>query len=241
MAEEKPKQEQKKEEKVEKKPEIKKEVKPEVKKETPEKKKEGKPTEKKTEEKKNEIKDQKKTEAKTTKKKPEKPKKVWDKADVYLKSIPISTKQSIAICRFIKNKLVNESLKSLEKANKMKIAIPMRGEIPHKKNMPRGMQSGRYAVKASKYFIKALKNLIGNAKVKNMNIEMLYISKAIANKAARAMRSTRLAYGGKKFKRTHIYLKAKEKKIKEKKKQVKEKKESKKQEVKEKVKEKKND
>lgn len=122
------------------------------------------------------------------------------------KDIPISTKQAVAICSFIKGKSPQESIVLLENVIRKKIAIPMKGEIPHRRNMPKGKPSGRYPVKASKQFIKLLRNLIANATTKGLDPELLIISKAIANKASRPYRGTRIAFGRKRLKRTHINL-----------------------------------
>ena len=72
------------------------------------------------------------------------------------KDFPISTKHSVAICSFIRGKEPKEAIDDLEKVTRKKIAVPMKGEIPHRRNMPKGKPSGRYPVKASKQFIKKL-------------------------------------------------------------------------------------
>lgn len=120
------------------------------------------------------------------------------------KDIPISTKHSIAICNAIRNKSLKYAQNLLENVMIKKKPIIMRGEIPHRAVIGR---SGRYPVKAAGCFIKLLKELRANANVKGFEGE-LFISKAIANKASRPSRSTRIAYGRKKFKRTHIELEA---------------------------------
>ncbi|UCD20883.1 MAG: hypothetical protein JSW08_03880 [archaeon] len=203
-------EEKKKPEKVEKKEQIKekKEIKPET-----EKKTETKPVEKK-EEKPKPTSEEKPAEEKKEEKKPE-PKKIPPKgerkASVHFKNIPISTKHSIAICRFIKHKNPQECITLLEKVIAKRLPIPMKGEIPHRKHKVKGKPAGRYPVKASRYFIKALKNLIGNAKFKLLAVDKMYITLAKANLANRPRRGTRLAYGPKQFKRTHFIIEAKEK------------------------------
>jgi len=200
----KPEQKQVKEEPI-KKPEDK--IKIEEKKElpSPEIKKE---TETKIEEK-SEIKKEEKKEGKTDK--TQKEQKKWTEASVYLKDVPVSTKYAVAICNFIKKKNPEKAIEFLEKVLKKEKAIYMKGEFPHKKGMPKGMPSGKYPVKATEYFIKALKNLIANAKVKLLDTEKLYVYSAEANQAARHIKATRLAFGPKKFKRSHIWIGVKEK------------------------------
>ncbi len=166
-------------------------------------------TEKKPVEEKKEEKIETKAEAKPEiKEKKETKKKVEGTAIVHGKDLGISTKQSIALCNFVRGKEPHYAIALLEKVLNKKIAVPMRGEIPHRKNMPKGKVSGRYPMKASKIFIKLLGSLIANANVKNLDIEHLRISLAKANKASRPHKPTRMAYGRKRFKRTHVVLEA---------------------------------
>jgi len=111
----------------------------------------------------------------------------------------ISTKQSIAICKFLKGKSIDQAVKELTEVIKMKRAIPMQGEIPHRK----GGFPGRYPVKAADLFIKLLKNLEANANIKGLDIAKTKIS-AKADKASRPRKPGRLS--GRRFKRTHITL-----------------------------------
>jgi ribosomal protein L22 len=175
------------------------------------KKEEGQKEEQK-DEKKNEEgkkKDEKK-ETKTEKKK-EKPKKT--EAVVNEKDSPISTKHSIAICDMIRKRKPGEAMEMLEKVLKKELAVPFKGEIPHRKRSHRigkGKLGGRYPTKASKVFIKILKNLIANANINGLDIENIIIVSAKANLASRPVKPSRIAYGRKKFKRTHIILTVKE-------------------------------
>jgi ribosomal protein L22 len=113
----------------------------------------------------------------------------------------MSMKVGKYICRFIKNKSIDRAIADLIEVAKLKKAVPYRGEIPHRK----GMMSGRYPVNASKLIINTLKALKGNAIVNGMDIEKTRITEAISNFAMRPSRS-----GGRKAKRAHILIKAKE-------------------------------
>jgi len=137
---------------------------------------------------------------KTNKEKPDKSIKI----KTYGRDLSISKKHSIAICNAIRYKELKDAQKLLELVIRKKKAIIMRGEIPHRAVIGRG---GRYPVKAAEHFIKLLKELRANAAVKGINDELI-ITKAVANKASRQHRSTRMAYGRKKFKRTHVELEA---------------------------------
>ena len=125
-------------------------------------------------------------------------------AVVNAKSLPISTKYSMAICRFIKNKKIGSAIVDLEQVIVKKKAVPMKGEIPHKKG--RGMMSGRYPKKASEYFIKLLRSLLANANANEIDNPM--VVEAIANLSQRPYGR----FGRTRKKRTHVRLVAKEKK-----------------------------
>ncbi len=112
--------------------------------------------------------------------------------------LPISTRHSIAICKFIKNKNPDRAIEHLSKVIKKKMAVPITGEIPHRK----GIMSGRYPVKASKYFMRIIRDVVANANVKGMNINNLVLH-GISNKG-----STTYHYGrrGGRFKRTNLTI-----------------------------------
>jgi len=139
------------------------------------------------------------------KKKPivKKPIKKKTEAVVNAKSLPISTKYSVAICKFIKGKKIEDCINYLEKVIVTKKAIPMKGEIPHRKGK---MMSGRFPKKASEHFIKLLKSLEANANANNL--EESRISEAIANKAQRPYGR----FGRTQKKRSHVIIKCRKKK-----------------------------
>jgi len=178
-------------EKENKNKEIKEEIKKEEKPVKEPEKKEEKPKEEKTKE--------KKTEKKTEVKKPKK-----TEAVVNAKNLPVSTKDSAAICRFIKNKKIENAIAELEQVLMLKKAVPMRGKIPHRKG--RGMMSGRFPKKASQNFIKLLKSLSANATYNGLEEPM--IVEAVSNIGARPYGK----FGWVRKKRTHIKLKAMERK-----------------------------
>ncbi len=164
---------------------------------TGEAKTESKPEEKK-EEKTTEAKDNVRAEAKKAEQKPRVKKEM---AFIKMSGLPISTKHSIALCRFIKGRPIGTALDELGRVARGKLAVPMRGEIPHRHG--RGMMSGRYPINASKVFIKVLKSLEGNSSVNG--IENPVITLASASWGSRPQKR-----GGMKFKRTHLYIEARE-------------------------------
>ena len=116
-------------------------------------------------------------------------------------NIPISTKQSAAICRFIKRKKIQQAIKELEEVVKIKKSIPMKGEIPHRKGK---MMSGRFPGKAAKHFIILLKSLASNS-IQD-GLEDPVIVEAVANIGARPF-----GRAGIRRKRTHIKIVAENK------------------------------
>ena len=153
------------------------------------------------EEKKVEEKIDSKSETKKEVKKPAKKNKK-DEVVVNGKSVPVSTKYSMAICRFIKHKTIEKAIKDLEEVVALRKAVPMKGEIPHRKGK---IMSGRFPKRASESFIMLLKSLLGNAN--NHDVDEPVISEAIANQASRPF-----GRRGIKRKRTHIIIKARSKK-----------------------------
>jgi len=146
-----------------------------------------------------ESEEKKRGEKKQEKKKQEIKKK--DAAVVRGKDLGISTKYSVAICKFIRGKKIDKAIEELEKVARKEKAIPMALEIPHRK----GMERGRYPMKASKELIRLLKTLQANSQVNGL--EEPIIATAVANKASQPFRR----FGSERFKRTHVYLEAREK------------------------------
>lgn len=152
-----------------------------------------------------------------TKKKKEEVKKIVKvkktEAEINVKSLPISTLDGMFISKFIKKKSIPKAIADLEEVLRFKKAIPMKGEVAHRKGR---IMSGKYPIHAVKEFIILLKSLQSNANANGMDEPI--IVEAIANKAYRPF-----GFGGIRRKRTHVKIKAMEKKLvkKEKKKGVK--------------------
>lgn len=167
-------------------------------------------TEKKIEETKAEEKTEIKKEEKKPEKKKETPKIKKDEAVVNVQNSPVSTKESMAICKFIKFKKIDDAIADLEQVVALRKAIPMKGEIPHRHGK---IMAGRFPRNASLEFIRLLKSLKGNS---NANlIEEPIIIEAVPNIGQRPFGR----FGKVRRKRTHIFIKAIEQsKLKEKKK-----------------------
>lgn len=115
------------------------------------------------------------------------------------RNIPISTKKAIAICNYIRGKNIDNAILMLEEVEKMKRAVPMKGEIPHRRGR---IMSGRYPVKSVKEVTQLLKSLKSNAIANGLELEK-YVIFCKADVASRPYRR----FGTMRFKRTHILLK----------------------------------
>ena len=115
-------------------------------------------------------------------------------------SLPISTKHSVEVCSFIRNKKLETAISQLKEVAAGKRAIPYKRynhDLAHK----RGMAAGRYPQKACKDIIKLLESVKANAEDRGLG-ESLVIKHISASKA-----STPWHYGRqrrRKTKRTHI-------------------------------------
>lgn len=122
-----------------------------------------------------------------------------------LSNLKVSTKYAISICKFIKNKTVEQAILDLNQVVLAKKVVPMKGEIPHRHG--KGIMSGRFPKRSSLEFISVLKSALANAAANG--IEEPVIVEAIANIGNRPF-----ARGGIRRKRTHLKIKLKNKKIK---------------------------
>jgi len=124
------------------------------------------------------------------------------------KSLPISFKQSVEICNFIRNKNINDAKETLQNVMEKKIAIPFKiydFDLGHKKKIG----PGRYPYKSSKEIIRLIENVESNAQFKGLNTSNLVITHISAHKAGKAWH-----YGRKsrrKMKRTNIEICVEEK------------------------------
>ncbi|MEM2932722.1 MAG: uL22 family ribosomal protein [Candidatus Pacearchaeota archaeon] len=143
----------------------------------------------------------------------EKEEKIEKKEVVIAKAfdLPISKKAAVAICKVIKGKSPFSAIQLMEKVIAKKVAIPLLGEVGHRKRGHRisKLMSGRYPEKAARYFIKLLRQAIANARQANFDDEKMFISLAKANKGSTQFRPGR--FYGRRFKRTHVYLEIREK------------------------------
>ena len=124
------------------------------------------------------------------------------------KSLPISFKQSVEICRFIKNRNTDDIKRILQSVMKKKTAIPFtkyNSDLAHK----RKVGPGRYPEKASIEFIKLIESAESNAQFKGLNTSNLIIAHVSAHKASKVWHSGRKSR--RKMKRTNVEIVVEEK------------------------------
>ncbi len=124
------------------------------------------------------------------------------KAVVNGKALPISSKDSFAICKMIKGKTPERAVELLELVIKKKKAVRMYNrEVPHRKG---NIMSGRFPVNAAKAMIDLVKQLGANSNVNQIDNAIIFIAKA--DKASRPYKKE-----GKRAKRTNVYLESRDK------------------------------
>jgi len=123
-------------------------------------------------------------------------------------AMPISFKQSVEVCSYIRGKRLQNSINRLNKVAQGLLAVPYRrynkGGVGHR----RGMATGRYPKKTCLEIIKVLEDAQANAQHKGLDTNKLIIKHISAQKAAKQPH-----YGRKRrttMKRTHIEAVVKE-------------------------------
>ncbi len=118
-------------------------------------------------------------------------------------NLPISTKQSIEICSFVKGKTVAKAKKLLEGVIAKKVAVPFtrfNRDTGHKKGK---IAAGRYPINAASYILEIIESAESNAMNKGLGAD-LFIKLAIANQG-----NAQWHYGRqrrRRMKRTHIEI-----------------------------------
>jgi ribosomal protein L22 len=115
-------------------------------------------------------------------------------ASAILEDARVSLKHSVAICKEIRNKKVDKAKKFLEMLINKKISL-----------------NGKYYTNAAKQILEVLKTAEANAKVKNLNLERLFVKVAKADKGRVFIRpKSRWRFRGRKAKVTRIEIRVEE-------------------------------
>ncbi len=129
-------------------------------------------------------------------------------AEVYGKSLAISSKYSIIVCDHIRNKNLASARRILEDVVNMKRALVFSRYNMNLCHKP-GLAAARYPVNTSKVFLKLLDSVESNASNKGLNVNNLIISYAKADRAETRPRSGRK--GRVNMKSTHVKIRVEEK------------------------------
>ncbi len=117
---------------------------------------------------------------------------------------PLSFKQSIEVCKFIRNRKYTDAMRVLENVLTYTNAVPYtrynQGGTGHKT----GIGPGRYPQKVTQQLIKLLKSAYANAGQKGLNLSNLVVKAAVANQGPKAPHYGRAR--GRVAKRTHIEI-----------------------------------
>ena len=135
---------------------------------------------------------------------------------IFGKDLSISTKQTIEISNFIRNKSVQLAKRQLNLVLDKKLAIPLKRFNKDRGHKPGKIAAGFYPQKATKEIIKLLTSLEGYAAHKGLDKDNLFIQTIIPNKASTSYHHGRIR--GIQTKATHIEIIAAEIKKKEEKK-----------------------
>lgn len=123
-------------------------------------------------------------------------------------ALPISFKQSVEVCNFIKNKNTVDAKKILYNVIEQKTAVPFKRyiyDLGHKKKIG----PARYPEKTSKQFIKLLEAVEANAQFKGLNTSNLAILHVSAHKSGKGWHSGR--HSRRRMKRTNVEIVVEEK------------------------------
>src|SRR3989344_6706545 len=122
-------------------------------------------------------------------------------AKVIAKDLPISWKQSVELCDFVRNNPLSKAKTKLQNVISMKAPAPYKKYVqsmPHRRG---NMATGRYPIKAATHLLHVLNSAEANAEVKGLDVKNLIITKLIANKAGNQPHYGR---NRRNMKRTHI-------------------------------------
>lgn len=101
----------------------------------------------------------------------------------------ISPKHAHEVCRAIKGKKVEDAEAFLENVLEMKVAVPFKRykkKVGHRRGL-KNWYAGRYPLKATTEMLKLLRNAMGNAEYKGLDMEALRIWH-VATKQGRTIR-----------------------------------------------------
>jgi len=124
-----------------------------------------------------------------------------DKEDVTVKAslreVSISPKHAVELAREIRGMYLEKAKRYLEDVINFKRPVPFKRynkKVPHRRGLTK-WYSGRYPVKAAKFFLKLLENLENNAEQKGLDISRLKIVHCAALKGRKRRKYIPRAFG----------------------------------------------
>jgi len=114
-----------------------------------------------------------------------------------LREVSISPKHAVEIAREIRGMMVEDARRYLEDVVNMRRAVPFKRykrKVPHRRGLDK-WPSGRYPVKAARYFLKLLDNLENNAEFKGLDTSRLKIIHCVALRGRKIRKYIPRAFG----------------------------------------------
>ncbi len=114
-----------------------------------------------------------------------------------LREVPISPKHAVEIAREIRGLYVEDARRFLEDVMSMRRPVPFKRykkKVPHRRGLSK-WYAGRYPVKAAKYFLRLLDNLINNAEDRELDVDRLKIVHCAAHRGRKIRKYIPRAFG----------------------------------------------
>jgi len=114
-----------------------------------------------------------------------------------LREVSISPKHAVELAREIKGMTLEKARRYLEEVISLKRPVSFKRynkKVPHRRGL-RGWPSGRYPVKAAKFFLKLLDNLENNAENKGLDTSRLKIVHCAAYRGRKIRKYIPRAFG----------------------------------------------
>ncbi|QQG39227.1 MAG: 50S ribosomal protein L22 [Candidatus Woesearchaeota archaeon] len=118
--------------------------------------------------------------------------------------LPISTKHSVEVCNFVKNKSTEKAKRLLNEVIKEQRAVPFKKYYKNVGHRVGKIGSGRYPKKATREVIKLIEQAEANAQDKGLDAKNLVIKEIKANKGQSNWHPGRIRRI--KMKRTHLEI-----------------------------------
>lgn len=118
-------------------------------------------------------------------------------AKASLREVRVSPKHSVELARFIKGLRIPEARERLEAVVNKRLPVPFkryRKKVPHRRGLIKA-DSGRYPVKAAKFFLRLLSQLEANAEFKGLSPERMRITGVVVHRGRKLKRYMPRAFG----------------------------------------------